>query len=149
MSHADQLAANDERVVLARELIGSLQVSEMFETLIPAMLKLQAPMIKKADPRATDEDIEEFGRIFLDEFTSRQDAFMDPMARIYASRFSADDLRALNAYFSSDAGRRMISQQAELAREGMQVGQKFAISIMPEVNRRFKQYMNKKKDKKS
>jgi hypothetical protein len=110
----------------ARQLVdlmtGPLKSGQMADALIQAQLQA-SPGLKPYD------DI--MHRWVSSIFEG--DEFETAMVKLYEETFSADDLKALLAFYSSPVGRRAIAKMPEVMQKGMMVGVSLAQQHVPDL----------------
>src|SRR5262249_31665010 len=80
----------------------------------------------------------------VEAFRQRVSELSDVVAAVYARNFSADDLRALNAFYRTPAGQRMLQKLPVVAQETMAAGAKFGRSVGGEVQQRMIEELRKR-----
>ena len=113
------------RLSLARELLVVTEADQAFLRGV----ELTLPAQKAANPRVPEIFWTEFMqgiRDGLPEFGAR-------VAPIYAARLTADDLRAIIAFYRTPAGRNFAREQVDLARGLMEEGQKWGTEVSAQV----------------
>lgn len=132
----DQLAA-------ARELIRVARIDESMRSILPMMTQQLKPAIvqgRKEIERDYDTVIQMFNTALVD----RMREFTDLMAQIYASHFSAAELRDLVAFYRTPTGQKFVRSQAPLAQQAMSAGQQFAQKLLGDMEAQIKQELRKK-----
>lgn len=65
--------------------------------------------------------------------------FQEMFVSLYDRHFALDDIRALNAFYDSPAGKKMVEKQGMLMQQGMTLGAEWGRSIAPEIDRRVRE----------
>jgi uncharacterized protein len=65
--------------------------------------------------------------------------FQELFASMYDRHFTLEDLLAMNAFYDSAAGKKMIEKQPILMQQGMTLGAEWGRSIGPEIDRRVRE----------
>jgi len=104
MSAADAQSA--ERLDLARQLVTALKV----DSTLADMWSLPSTVARDSARRS---EVRKRVRIFYDKYVGNE-AMRNEFAKIYAERFSADELRALVAYHSSPVAERFRAEQTAI-----------------------------------
>jgi len=68
----------------------------------------------------------------------------DAAALVYANNFPIDDLHALNEFYKTPTGRRLLQKLPTISQEMLVAGMKFGQSIGGEVQRRMIEELRKK-----
>jgi hypothetical protein len=102
---------------------------------IETMMGVVAEMMKnnlEKNPRMGDrgpEFAKEFSQKFLALATSKDLLLL--VAQVYDNLFSRDDIRALNQFYESPAGRRFVEATPKMTEEFVRVGQQWAAAQVP------------------
>lgn len=116
MVSADEQPATEESV---KQLMQSTGASRMTRQLAQQML----PMLKKLAPDAP----ESFWQDFMQEIN--QDEIYKLVIPIYQKYLTESDLQAINDFYQTPAGQKLIQVQPNIARESMMVGQAWGQKI--------------------
>lgn len=75
-------------------------------------------------------------REVLDRFATKLDIgeLQDKLVRLYAEHFTADEIRALNAFFRSPAGRKYVGEMPAMLQQAMSIGEAWALDKARELN---------------
>jgi len=57
------------------------------------------------------------------------DGLIEKIVPLYAKYYSLEDLQALNAFYATPAGQKMVAVTPELMKESMQIGQQWGQSV--------------------
>jgi uncharacterized protein len=116
-----RIAPDSERTALTRELLELMRVG-------PAML--QGLEIGLASQKATNPNIPE---VFWTEFAARArrdvPKFVESVLPVYASRFSAQELRQYIAFYRTPAGRHLADEGGSISAELMRAGQRWGVEL--------------------
>jgi hypothetical protein len=122
---APAASVDSVRLALARELLVVTQADQAFYRGV----ELALPGQRAANPKIPE--------IFWTEFMQRikdgLPGFTARVAPIYASRLTAEDLRAIIAFYRTPAGQHFAREQVDLARGLMEEGQKWGAEVAAEV----------------
>ncbi|PCI42761.1 MAG: hypothetical protein COB51_12500 [Moraxellaceae bacterium] len=110
VAYADSEAEKEAEIFMA--IMG---MEEVLERSMNTMLERQL----KNNPGLTP--FKELIREFLNKHVSYESLKPD-MIQIYAETFSAEELRAINAFYKTDAGKKAIQKIPELMAKGGQIG---------------------------
>jgi hypothetical protein len=119
----------------ARELIATMKLDEQFKALMPMILKSMKPAIvqNRAD---VERDFDALTPQLLSGFEARISELADAIVVIYASNFSADELRAATAFYRTPAGQKFLQKTPFVAQQTMAAGQNFGQSVGAEAQKR-------------
>jgi uncharacterized protein len=109
---AQQIA--ESHLKAAYEAIETTRTTQQFDAILPSLGQRAKEELISSRPDAADQLT-----TIVDEATvsmaARRGNLEDEIARIYARTFSEEELRAITAFYLSDAGKKLIEQTPELA----------------------------------
>src|SRR5689334_16014237 len=82
----------------ARELISVMKLDEQFKAMLPAIMKTMKPAIVQNRPDV-DREFDAFAPKLIAGLASRISELSEGLVAIYSSNFSADELRAVTAFY--------------------------------------------------
>ncbi len=91
---------------------------------------------KQANPEIPDRAIESVKDVLNKEFSRMfegPDGLMEKMVAIYEKHFTRDDVKAMIAFYSSDAGKKVVSELPGLVQESAALGQEWTMKNMPRI----------------
>ena len=141
LAAADELTpqkrADIERLL---EMTGATKVGKQMAALSTAhmvqSLKLSHPGIPK---KALDMLPDEVGAVF----DAHIPAFVAQIIPVYHRYFSAEEIKGMIAFYSTDLGRKAISAMPGLMSESMMIGQKWGEGLSPELAERVRARLKK------
>jgi len=134
-AHAEDAIAPD-RLVLAKqvmELSGGLKVYDNYDKYLDTMVA----QLRQSIPNLDDATVAELKKIGVEEFVASKPEMIAGAANIYAHHFSDVDLKALIAFYKSDAGQHFATELPAIASESMQLSAPFTKRFLS----RFAHYM--------
>jgi hypothetical protein len=135
----DQSLAAAMRLVRAMDTVTAAR--GMFNNLIPAVIDPigEAHGLSREQRRRLVD-------ITKEEIEAEMDSFVEAVARLYARRFSIEDLNAASDFFESDLGRRMTRETAAMAEETQAVGEAwFTEFVAPRINARLEELVRERR----
>lgn len=132
-----------EALAAARELVASMHFTDQFKEMIPTIIKTFKPAIVQGRGDV-ERDFDAITPILVKGFGSRLDELLDAVAIIYASNFSAEDLRGLRAFYSTPLGQRFLQKAAPIGQQAMLAGQRFGQSVAADLKQRIIEELRKK-----
>jgi hypothetical protein len=108
----------------AKELVSVIKVSDQFKTLLPLIFKQLKPAIvqNRAD---VERDYDALVPILQDRMMARISELEGSIVTVYASNFSAAELRDLIAFYKTPTGQKLLAKTPVIAQQTMAVGRKF------------------------
>jgi hypothetical protein len=140
---AQAQSPSPESLAAAKELINTINFPDQFKALMPIMMKNLKPAIVQG--RADiDRDYEDMMPGLLDAFQSRIGELSDAAAAIYASNFSAEELKTVIAFYKTPAGQKFLQKQPVILQQTMAAGQQFGQSVAADMKKRMIEELRKK-----
>ena len=128
-------------VEAARQLILATGISRSFQIIIPEFMDQIGMTLSQNRPELTGDLTVVLGGL-RPEFDQQADEMIDLSARIYAHLLSEADIRAILAFFKSDAGNKYVNAQPLFLNQlvaGMQAWQqKISVAMMTRVRQEMK-----------
>ena len=116
---ADSTTEKRAEIEKLLQVTGMVKLVDQMKTQMIAQLRQNQPQIPAT-----------FWDKFSSKFDSRQ--LLEKIIPIYDKYYSLDDLRAVNAFYSSSAGQRILSTMPSVMQESMRAGQEWGAQISQE-----------------
>ena len=130
-------------IAIAREVVELKGGSAMFDPVIISMIEQTKAALMQTNPQLA-KDLEAVGLQLRTEFVPRRSELMAEAAKLYANRFSEQELKDMAAFYKSPLGRKMIVQEPLVLDEAFNYVQQWAPRVGEEVMNRFRAEMRKK-----
>jgi len=128
--------ATTSTIAKARQLVeitGALtNALNVMTALLPAQIETQ----RKAHPEIPMEFWDEFSKDFNDEAQADLEQLEEPVASLYASRFSEQEIDTLLAFYRSDVGIKSVREQPGIAKDSFSIGQEWGKLVGERAGRR-------------
>jgi hypothetical protein len=111
-----------EAVSAARSLVTTLKLTEKYKALLPAILLNIKPALVQDRPEI-GIDFEALKPRMAEALTPHYNAMVDAIATVYASNFSVDDLRELDAFYRRPAGQKFLEKWPAVTQQSVQIGE--------------------------
>jgi uncharacterized protein len=140
---AQAQAPAPEAIAAARELVETMHLNDQYNAIVPGIFKNLKPAIVqgRAD---VERQYDALSPAIIDAFRQRVSEMSDAAAVVYAKNFSIEDLHALNDFYKTPTGQRLLQKLPTISQEMMGAGMKFGQSIGGEVQRRMIEELRKK-----
>jgi hypothetical protein len=135
--------ASPEALAAAKELIVTMHLDEQLSAILPAMIKSLKPSIVQGRAEV-DRQYDALVPLMLEGFKARMSELTDAPAIIYARNFSTEDLLALNAFYKTPLGQRLLQKLPTVTQETMLAGGKFGRSVGEDLEKRMKEELRKR-----
>lgn len=108
-----QQEISPEHLAAAREYVNMSDSADLYEvTLIDLGLDVMRLLIQE-DPSLADASIQAI-QVVYDEFIERKGELYNQFARIYAIRFSQEELADILEFYNTDVGQKLLEQNATI-----------------------------------
>jgi uncharacterized protein len=105
-------------------MVTSIHLMDRFKALMPAIVKGLKPAIVQGRSDV-DHDYDALTPVLIDGFQARFNELSDAIAILYASNFTADDLRGPLAFDQSPVGRKFLEKIPIVTQEFLVAGQRW------------------------
>ena len=143
---AQTAAADPARIAAARELIAATDGAKVFDTMIGLIMQKMSAAMTHRNP-AEAEQIKQIFASLTEKAIKRKSEAIEQVAGVYAKRFSADELKAITAFYKSGVGAKFVSQQHDIIRESIKIGQKWGAKLGREIQKEAQQELDRKHGK--
>jgi hypothetical protein len=115
-------APSPDAMAAARTLVTTLKLSDQYRALLPAILLGLKPALTQDRPEL-ERDFDAMLPSMAEEYAPYYTAMIDGAATVYASNFTAEELRDIEAFYSKPAGQKLLQRTQAITQQVMQVGQ--------------------------
>jgi hypothetical protein len=120
--------AHQEAAALT-DLIG---VSRQSQQLIDLMRSQMIQLVIRAGNKTQDEATKIVDEVLMPDFVARQSELTNNLIDVWARAFSVDDLKALEVFYKTPLGQKLIQTLPAVTQQGMQAGQAWGQSVYQE-----------------
>lgn len=124
----------------SKESIQTLMQTTGAENMAQQMASQIIPMLKKLVPEAPDS----FWDDFFKEINAEQ--INELVIPIYQKYLTEQDVQAINAFYQSPAGQKLIRVQPQISKESMVAGQLWGQQIAQKVIKKYQQQQKQQQD---
>lgn len=132
-----------DTLAAARELVEAAKTTDQFKTLMPLILQQLKPVVVQGRP-AVEKDFDAITPVMMEMANERVNKFAEGVAAVYASNFTADELRQVTAFYRTPAGEKFREKTGVIAQQSMAMGQKFGEQLMQDLQARIKEELRKR-----
>ena len=132
-----------ERLKAARDLLVATNTDAQFATIIPLMFQQMRQSLPAQGPGQQEEVSKIFDEI-QKQFIDRRGEVLDQIARLYAVKFSAEEMSTLAGFYRSPTGQKFISAMPELAADAMRLGNVWGQQIGREAEEKIRDELQKR-----
>lgn len=120
-----------EQLALARKYIDLTDRGAVFETTVVEVGIDTMRQIVTQNPEIIDEANETIGDV-IKEYNGRKGELLDQFARVYAVRFTLDELREIVAFYESPTGQKLAAANSEVNADVRRVLQVYTNNLRTE-----------------
>ena len=126
------------------KLFNTMQIHEQMRLVMDTVAKQQRAMmhevIKKRSPQITDRELAKLDQLTSDVMKDMPlDSLLDDMIPVYQKHLSRSDVDAMNVFYSSPTGQKLLHEMPAMTAESMQAAGPHMQAIMDKVMDRVEQ----------
>lgn len=122
------------------DLKGSMNI---FEPVIPGVIEQAKNVFVPSNPNLSKE-LDEVALALRKELAPRSAALKTEVAKVYASRFTEQELKDTLAFYKSPLGKKLLAEEPPFVERTLQTAQDWANRLSEEVISKFRAEMKKK-----
>ena len=130
-------------IATAKELVELKGGSQMFDPVINSIVEQTKGALLQTNPQLA-KDLNDVSTQLRSEFAPRRNELLAEAAKLYAARFSEQELKDMATFYKSPLGKKMIVQEPLVLDEAFNYVQQWAPRVGEEVMNRFRAEMKKK-----
>jgi len=119
-------------MLLAKQLIKVTGATNLFSPLIAGVVE-QAKLLFLQQNPSLAKDLNEIAPKIRDQLKPRFEELTDEVARLYATRFTEQELKAVLAFYQSPPGKKLLTVQPQLIDDSMKYAQDWARKLSDQV----------------
>ena len=127
----------------AKELISLKGGVAMFDPLIPGVIESAKNAYLPTNPQLSKE-LNEVALQLRKEYDPKRAEILNEVSKIYAQRFTEQELKDLVAFYRTPLGKKMITEEPIALDQSLKAAQAWATKFSDEVLERFRAEMKKK-----
>jgi uncharacterized protein len=130
-------------IAAARELVELKGGSAMFDPVVINVIEQTRGALLQTNPQLS-KDLDAVTTQLRNEFGPKRNELLAEAAKLYATRFTEQEIKDMVAFYKSPLGRKMIAQEPVVLDETFNYVQQWAPRVGEEVMNRFRAEMRKK-----
>lgn len=130
-------------IATAKELITVKGAAAVFEPIVPGVIEQARAILLRTNPML-GKDLGEVAAQLRTEYGPRSSELLEEAAKLYATRFTVEELKDALAFYKSPLGRKIVDQEAIVVDETMRNAQVWANRLSEEVLGKFRVEMKKR-----
>jgi len=130
-------------IATAKQLIAATNSNAVFTPLIAGVVE-QAKLLYLQQNPALAQDLNEIAAQLRTELAPRFSELTDEMAKLYATHFTNDELKAILVFYESPVGKKLLEQQPSVVESSMKFAQDWANKLSDQVIARMRAELKKR-----
>lgn len=136
-------APSPDAMTAAKELVETMRATDQLKSLLPMLLQQLKPTIVQGRPDV-ERDFDTIMPILIQGMEARMQELVASIGAVYASHFTADELRELSGFYRGPVGQKFLENMPVIMRDSMSIGQKFGESVAQDMQKRMVDELKKK-----
>jgi hypothetical protein len=130
-------------VATAKELIAATRATTVFDPLIAGVVE-QAKLLFLQQNPALANDLNEIANKMRTDLTPRFSELNDEMAKLYATHFTEQELKAILVFYKSPVGQKLLLEQPTVVDASMRYAQDWANKLSDQVIAQMREELKKR-----
>jgi hypothetical protein len=130
-------------IATAKELITVKGAVALYEPLVRGVIETAKGVFLQTNP-TLGKDLNEVAAKLRTDYAPRGAEVMNDVAKLYASRFTEQELKDALAFYKSPLGRKMVKEEPEILDQSMRNAQNWANRLSEEVINKMRAEMKKR-----
>ena len=122
ISMAPAQTPSPEALAMARSLISTMKLTDQYKALLPVILLSIKPAVVQGRPEI-ERDYDAMAAQIADAYAPYYSSMVDSAASLYASNFTVDELREIDAFYRLPVGQKLLQKSLAITQQSMQIGQ--------------------------
>ena len=122
ISTAPAQTPSPEALAMARSLISTMKLTDQYKALLPVILLSIKPAVVQGRPEI-ERDYDAMAAQIADAYAPYYSSMVDSAASLYASNFTVDELREIEAFYRLPVGQKLLQKSLAITQQSMQIGQ--------------------------
>jgi hypothetical protein len=127
----------------AKELIGLKGATNMFDPLVPGVIETVKNTFLRTNP-SLSKDLNDVAGVLRTEFANKRGEIADTVARLYAQRFTEQELKDALAFYKTPLGRKLIVEEPQVLEASVHRMNEWAERFSEDVLNRMRAEMKKR-----
>jgi len=127
----------------ARSLVTTMKLADQYKALLPAIMLSLRPALTQDRPEI-EHDYDAMMPSITDAFTPYYSAMVDGVATVYATNFTAAELREIEAFYRQPVGQKMLEKLPVISQQALAVGQEIGRKAAEDLRQRLTEALRQK-----
>jgi len=142
-AHAQQHQASPASLLIAKQLINVTGATQLFDPLIAGVIE-QAKLLYLQQNPGLAKDLNEIAANMRKQLQPRFSEITNEVAKLYATHFTEQELKAILAFYQSPAGKKLLAQQPAVIDSSMKFAQDWANKLSEKVTAQMREELKKR-----
>lgn len=142
-AHAQQRQPSLASLLVAKQLVTVTGAAVLFNPLIAGVVEQAKNLYLQQNPGLA-KDLNEIAAKMRKDLQPRLAELTNEVARLYATHFTEQELKAILAFYKSPAGKKMLAQQPVVVDASMKFAQNWANKLSEQVTAQMREELKKK-----
>jgi hypothetical protein len=130
-------------MLTAKELITVKGATTLYEPLVPGVIEQAKSVFLQSNP-TLGKELNEVALKLRAEYAARSAEVVNEVARLYAVRFTEQELKDVLAFYKSPLGRKMMTEEPAILEQSMKNAQAWADRLSEEIFNKIRAEMRKR-----
>ena len=136
-------APTPDAMAAARSLVNTMKLADQYKALLPAILLSLKPALTQDRPEI-EQDYDAMLPMIADAFTPYYTSMVDGIAAVYATNFTAAELREIEAFYRQPVGQKMLEKMPAIGQQALAVGQEIGRKAAEDLRQRLTEALRQK-----
>jgi len=127
----------------ARKLVVTLKIADQYRAALPQLLLKLRPVVTQDRPEI-EHDYDAMTAPGSDIYAPFAAGMIDQIAALYATNFTVEELRQIEAFYVQPAGRKLLEKSDALAQASAQIGQDVNQKAVDDLKQRLTEALRQK-----
>jgi len=136
-------SASPEAMTAARRLVVTLKIADQYKALLPVLLLNMKQSLVQDRPEI-ERDYDAMQVRVAEFYAPFYNAMIDSAAALYASQFSTEELREIEAFYRKPVGQKFLENGVPLAQQSVKIGEDMSRKAADELRARLTEMLRQK-----
>ena len=132
-----------EAMEAARSLVTTMKLSDQYKAMLPAILLSLKPALVQDRPEI-ERDYDAMMPMVASAFEPYYASMVEGIAAVYATNFTAAELRDIEAFYRQPTGQKMLEKMPVVSQQALAVGQEIGRKAADDLRQRLTEALRQK-----
>lgn len=132
-----------DAMAAAKSLVTTMKLADQYKAMLPAIMLALKPALTQDRPEI-ERDYETMLPMVADAFTPYYTSMVDGIATVYATNFTATELREIEAFYKQPIGQKMLEKTPIISQQALAVGQDIGRRAAEDIRQRLTEALRQK-----